>query len=174
MDDDHLLEALSRKDREAVLARFFEGKCHREVARALGVSEAAAKVRVSRAVAKLRLSLISRSVLVPSATLLATLGTYAAKAAPAGLANSVALGAATSGSSGSAASVWMAERVIAALAWGKAKTAIMTAAVLIVAGGAVTVAIQPWRTAAGLATTSTPMGWDRSTPKRTLSISRQC
>ena len=48
------LDALSTKDRDALLLRFFEARPFAEVGRSLGVSEDAAKVRVGRAVEKLR------------------------------------------------------------------------------------------------------------------------
>src|SRR5436190_22801266 len=51
---DEAMNQLGEKDRLAVLLRFFQRKPMREVGRALGVSEDAAKVRVGRAVEKLR------------------------------------------------------------------------------------------------------------------------
>lgn len=51
---DEALESLGETDRAALLLRFFEARPMAEVGQALGVSEAAAKMRVGRALEKLR------------------------------------------------------------------------------------------------------------------------
>jgi RNA polymerase sigma factor (sigma-70 family) len=81
--------ALGRTDRRAVLLRFYERKPYAQVAMALGVSEAAAQMRVSRALEALRTSLRRRGVLTASGGALATaMGDRAVAAAPARLASS--------------------------------------------------------------------------------------
>ena len=51
---DGAMEQLGRKDHDAVVLRFFEGKSFKEVGSALGATEDAAKMRVNRALEKLR------------------------------------------------------------------------------------------------------------------------
>ena len=94
------LDKLPRKDREAVLVRFFQDKSHRELARTLGVSEDAAKMRVSRALEKLRLIFARQGYAVPSAALLATISADGAQAVPAGMTASVASVAVAKGTVG--------------------------------------------------------------------------
>ncbi len=54
---DEALNKLNDEDREAILLRFFETRTMREVGLVMGVSEAAAKMRVGRAVDRLRTQL---------------------------------------------------------------------------------------------------------------------
>ena len=54
---DEALHALGERDREAVLARFFEGRAFAEIGRQLALSEDAARMRVERALEKLRVAL---------------------------------------------------------------------------------------------------------------------
>jgi RNA polymerase sigma factor (sigma-70 family) len=127
------LDRLPRKDREAVLVRFFQGRSHRELARTLGVSEDAAKVRVSRAVEKLRLILARRGFAVPTAVLLATISAHGAQAAPAGLTASVASAAVAKGIAGTTSTLTIAKGVLKLMAWTKAKTAVAVSLAVILA-----------------------------------------
>jgi|GEM_PF-1482166 len=83
---DDALYALSERDREAVLLRFFEGKAFAEVGAKLSVSEDAARVRVDRALDKLRTSLSRRGLTSTSVALAALLVNEARASAPPGLA----------------------------------------------------------------------------------------
>jgi RNA polymerase sigma factor (sigma-70 family) len=79
---DDALAALSEKDRQAILLRFFQQKSIRQVASEIGLSEDAAKKRVSRAIVKLRDWLQRRGVTTTALALtLAFAGRYA-EAAP--------------------------------------------------------------------------------------------
>jgi RNA polymerase sigma factor (sigma-70 family) len=71
------IEALSDKDRSAVLLRFYENCSFKEVGEALGTSEDAAKMRVSRALEKLRQRLFKRGTALTIATLTGVLGSQA-------------------------------------------------------------------------------------------------
>ena len=51
---DTAMDGLGKKDRDALVLRYFENKNMREVGAALGASEAAAKMRVNRALERLR------------------------------------------------------------------------------------------------------------------------
>ena len=66
---DQALETLGHSDRTAVLLRFFESQSMAEVGAALGISEAAAKMRISRAIEKLRNQFAIRGILCSAAGL---------------------------------------------------------------------------------------------------------
>ena len=83
---DEALNGLGGHDRNALVLRFLEGRSFAEVGTALGISEAAAKMRVSRALDKLRQALGRRGATVTVAVLLTALTAHAASAAPAALA----------------------------------------------------------------------------------------
>ena len=86
------LEALSPKDREAVLLRFFERQAFAEVGRDLGTSEDAAKMRVGRALERLRSFFRKRGVVLGTATLAGAMAAHAAVPVPAHLASAVSAG----------------------------------------------------------------------------------
>jgi RNA polymerase sigma factor (sigma-70 family) len=94
------LDQLGEQDRLAVLLRFFQKKPMREVGEVLGVSEAAAKMRVSRAVERLREFFSKRGVTAGASSLAAVLSASAVQSAPIGLAatlSSAALATTTAG-----------------------------------------------------------------------------
>jgi RNA polymerase sigma factor (sigma-70 family) len=93
---DDVMHELPDKDRTAVVLRFFEGRNHKEVGLALGLTENAARMRVERSLERLRSLLLRRGVNSTASTLAATLSTGAALTAPSTLASSVATGALTS------------------------------------------------------------------------------
>ena len=94
---DDALKQLEEQDRLAVLLRFFQKKPMREVGETLGVSEAAAKMRVSRAVERLREFFSKRGVAVGASGLAAVLSANVVQAAPIGLSAAISTGAALSG-----------------------------------------------------------------------------
>ena len=94
---DDALKQLEEQDRLAVFLRFFQKKPMREVGETLGVSEAAAKMRVSRAVERLREFFSKRGVAVGASGLATVLTANAVQAAPIGLSTAISTGAALSG-----------------------------------------------------------------------------
>ncbi len=82
---DEAIHSLGESDRLAVLLRFFMKKPMREVGLALGVSEAAAKMRVGRAVERLREFFGARGMVCSAAALGAALTQKNVNAAPATL-----------------------------------------------------------------------------------------
>jgi RNA polymerase sigma factor (sigma-70 family) len=82
---DEAMEQLERKDKTAILLRFFENRGLREVGAALGISEDAAQKRVTRAIERLGAALSARGLPVTGTALAAVLSTHSAQAAPAGL-----------------------------------------------------------------------------------------
>jgi RNA polymerase sigma factor (sigma-70 family) len=79
---DDALRTLNEPDRMAVLLRFFLKKPMRDVGLALGVSEAAAKMRVSRAVERLREFFVARGIACSTSALAAVLTNESLPAAP--------------------------------------------------------------------------------------------
>jgi RNA polymerase sigma factor (sigma-70 family) len=96
---DEAVHNLSEPDRQAVLLRFFENKTHQDVARALGVSEEAARKRTDRALERLRVWLTRRGVRTSVAGLTTLVSAHAVQGAPAGL--GAALASSAAGSAGS-------------------------------------------------------------------------
>jgi RNA polymerase sigma factor (sigma-70 family) len=76
------LATLSAKDRLALLLRFFQKKPMRDVAAALGITEAAAKMRVSRSVEQLRQFFVRRGIACSIAGISTGLMDRSAGAAP--------------------------------------------------------------------------------------------
>ena len=94
---DDALKQLEEQDRLAVFLRFFQKKPMREVGETLGVSEAAAKMRVSRAVERLREFFSKRGVAVGASGLATVLSANAVQAAPIGLSATISTSVALSG-----------------------------------------------------------------------------
>jgi len=90
---DEAINQLGPEDRAAILLRFFEQLEFRAVAEIMESNEDAARMRVNRALDKLHSMLTQRGVTLSAAALGATLAAEALKAAPIGLAASVATAA---------------------------------------------------------------------------------
>ncbi len=86
---DDALCALSERDREAVLLRFFESRPFAEVGAKFLLSEDAARMRMERALEKLRTVLTRRGIASTTAALGVALANQAAAAVPAGITASV-------------------------------------------------------------------------------------
>jgi RNA polymerase sigma factor (sigma-70 family) len=80
---------LGKKDRQAILLRFYEGRSLREIGAALEASEDAAEKRVSRALEKLRKFFSKRGVHSTTAILAGAISANSVRAAPVALAKSV-------------------------------------------------------------------------------------
>ena len=135
---DEALATLGEKDRQAVLARFFENQSLAEVGKRLGANEDTARKRVSRAMEKLRRYFHRRGVSSTTAILAAALSAHAVQAAPAALAQSVAAVAVAKAAvaGGSALTLIGAIKI---MIWTKAKISAVSA---VVAGLAVYSVIQ--------------------------------
>jgi len=130
------LAGLSKSDREALLIRFFQNKSHRELAEMLGVTEAAAKVRVSRALERLRLVFARRGTAVAVATLAGILSSSNAGATPVGLTAKVT--AAALGNHATAGSLALAKGISNLMSWSTAKAAILAASGILLAAAVTT------------------------------------
>jgi RNA polymerase sigma factor (sigma-70 family) len=128
---DASLADLRGADREAVLLRFYRQQSFTDIARALGVSEEAARKRVTRAIDRLRRLIRKRGAMSVTSAALST-GLLASAAPSSGAATAIVASAAGS----TVAPSLLAKTVLHALFLKQAATAVLAAAmVLVVAGG---------------------------------------
>ena len=144
---DDALTRLGKKDRAAVVLRFFKEQSLGEVAAALQVSESAAQSRVHRAVQKLRRFFLSRGLLLTTTAMVGVLAANSVQAAPAGLAESVTAIAISQGAAASGSTLNLVKAALKAVAWAKAKLALAAAAVTLVGTGTALVVTQAVHTA---------------------------
>jgi RNA polymerase sigma factor (sigma-70 family) len=142
---DDAMSRLGRKDREAVVLRFFREKSLREVAAALKVTEAAAQSRVHRAVEKLRQFFMKRGVALPVAALTAAISANSVHAAPVALAKAVTAVAVAKGAAASGSTLTLIKGALKIMAWTKAKTVIVVGMGVLLAAGTTTVSIKKIR-----------------------------
>jgi RNA polymerase sigma factor (sigma-70 family) len=132
---------LGQTDRDALVLRFFEGRNLKEIGAILGTSEAATKMRVNRAVEKLRAFFTKRGVVLPATALTAAISANSVQAAPVALAKSVTAVAIVKGSIAAASTLTLVKGTIKIMTYAKLKLAIGVTAAILLAGGAVTVAL---------------------------------
>jgi RNA polymerase sigma factor (sigma-70 family) len=135
---DAALAKLGDRDRNAIVLRFFENKNLREVGAALGASEDAAKMRVNRALEKLRKMFGKRGVSLTAAIIAGAVSANSVQAAPAGLAATIT---AAKGTSISATLTTLVKTTMKTMTWLKIKFAVGLGVAILIAGGAVTVAV---------------------------------
>ena len=134
---DDAISRLARKDRDAVVLRFFGTKNLPEVAAALNISPAAAQSRVHRALEKLRRHFLKRGVAASTAVIGVVLSANAAQAAPAALTASVTSTAVANGAAASGSTGGLVKGALKLMAWTKMKFAVVVGAgvFLAAAGG---------------------------------------
>lgn len=147
---DAAMGRLSEADHNAVVLRVLEGKSFREVSVALGISEAAAKMRVARALGKLRTLLACRGVSLPAAAIGIAVSAHGVQAAPAGLAAATSLTVAGPAVLSPTLSP-LVKFTLKTMAWTKLKTAVVTGAVVLMAVGTTTAVLRGRRPAAEVA-----------------------
>lgn len=91
------MDALSERDRNAVVLRYFENKTLGQVGAALGVSEDAARMRIDRALEKLRGIFAKRGVTLTGAAIAGAVSANAVQALPLGLAAKISAAALVAG-----------------------------------------------------------------------------
>jgi RNA polymerase sigma factor (sigma-70 family) len=124
---DDVIAHLSKADREAILARYFEEKSYLQVGLGLGLSEEAAKKRVQRAVEKMRVALCGRGTTITSAQVAATIEFSKAQVLPSTLALKTVAATAVNGAAGVAVSP-LTHSMIQVLKWTKFAKALGTTA----------------------------------------------
>ena len=139
---DAAMAGLTEADHHALVLRFFDGKSMKEVGAAVGASEDAAKMRVNRAVEKLRLFFSRRGIVVSVAILTAAISANSVQSAPATLAKTATTLALAKGATTSTSTLTLIKGVLKIMAWTKAKTAIVAAAVTLLVTGTATVVVK--------------------------------
>ena len=139
---DDAMSRLGRKDREAVVLRFFKEKSLREVAAALKVTEAAAQSRVHRAVEKLRQFFMKRGVALPVAALTAAISANSVQAAPVALAKAVTAIAVSKGAAAGGSTLTLIKGALKIMAWTKAKTVVAAGVAVLLATGTTVVVVE--------------------------------
>jgi RNA polymerase sigma factor (sigma-70 family) len=127
---DAAMEDLDQKQHDAVVLRFFEGRNFKDVGAAMGVSEAAAKMRVNRALEKLGKFFSKCGVVSTTAIIASAISANSVQAAPAALAGAVSA-TAFSGTTATAAAIAAATKAIVMTTL--QKTVIIGAAVVTIA-----------------------------------------
>jgi uncharacterized protein (TIGR03435 family) len=139
---DEAMLRLGQTDRDALVLRFFEGRSLNEVGSALGASEEAAKKRVNRALEKLRNFFAKRGVDSTTAAIAETISAHSVHAAPVALAKTATVVALAKGVTSSASTLTLIKGALKIMAWTKAKTAIVSGVVVLLAAGTTTVTIK--------------------------------
>jgi len=139
---DEAMARLGKKDRDAVILRYFKDKNLREVAAALKVNETAAQRRVHRAVEKLRKFFTKRGIILPAAVLTAAISANSVQAAPVALANTISAVAVAKGAAASTSTLTLIKGALKIMAWTKAKTAIVASAAVLFATGTTVVVVE--------------------------------
>jgi RNA polymerase sigma factor (sigma-70 family) len=132
---------LGKKDRDAIVLRFFEGKSFREIAGAAGASENAAKKRVHYALEKLRRYFAKRGVVSTASSVAGAMSAYSAHAAPAALVKTVTAVAVGKGALVGGSTLALVKATLKSLLWGKVKSAAGVSAGALALGAALTIAV---------------------------------
>ena len=139
---DEAVGALGDIDRNAVLCRFFENKTLAQVGVAMGTNQEAARKRVTRALEKLRSYFTKRGVMLSVDAISGLVAVKAVQAAPAAVIKSATILALAQGATASTSTLTLIKGELKLMAWTKAKTAIVTAAVVLLAAGTTTVTLK--------------------------------
>jgi RNA polymerase sigma factor (sigma-70 family) len=132
---DEAMAQLGKKDRDAVILRFFKEKNLCEVAAAFNVTEAAAQSRVHRALEKLRKFYIRRGIALSAAAIAGAVATNSLQAAPTGLAKTISAGAVAKGALAGTSTLALLNGALKMMTWAKVKTAVAVGAVVLLAAG---------------------------------------
>jgi uncharacterized protein (TIGR03435 family) len=141
----HLDEAMAKlggRDRDAVLLRFFENKSFAQVGVALGVNEDAARKRIVRALEKLRRHFYKRGVMLTATLIAGAVSNNSVHAAPVISAKAISAIALAKGAAAGGSTLTLVKGALKLMAWTKAKTAIITGAVILLAAGTTTVTVK--------------------------------
>ncbi len=139
---DEAMAHLGKKDRDAVILRFFKEKSVRDVAASLQVNEAAAQRRILRALEKLRKFFTKRGVSSTTAIIAGVISANSVQAAPMTLAKSVTAVAITKGAAASGSTLTLMKGALKIMAWIKVKTAIVVGVGILFAAGTATVTVK--------------------------------
>ncbi|HET7626485.1 MAG TPA: sigma-70 family RNA polymerase sigma factor [Verrucomicrobiae bacterium] len=139
---DDAMSRLGKKDRDAVVLRFFKNKSIREIAEAMKMTDAATQRRILRALEKLRKIFMKRGVSSTTAIIAGTISNNSVQAAPVGLAKTISTVAVVKGAAASASTLTLIKGALKIMAWTKMKTAIVVGTVIIFAAGSTSLVIK--------------------------------
>jgi hypothetical protein len=162
---DHAMGELDRKDHDALVVRFFEGRNFKEASALLGTTEAGAKMRVNRALERLRKIFTKRGISISAAVIAGAVSMNSVHAAPATLAASVTM-AAVKGTAVTTSTATLIQLTLKYMAWTKVKIATAIGAVALLSVGTATVMTQP--SPAPTTTTKPKTETGYTTPEATL------
>jgi RNA polymerase sigma factor (sigma-70 family) len=131
---DEAMARLRDQDRDVIVLRFFENKNLKEVGTALGLEERAAQKRVARGLEKLRTFFAKRGVDSTATGIAEKISANSIQAAPVALAKTISAVAITKGAAAGGSTLALVTGALKIMAWTKAKTAIVAAAVILAAG----------------------------------------
>jgi RNA polymerase sigma factor (sigma-70 family) len=144
---DTAIGSLNETDRHAVVLRFVYGKSMKEVGAVLGGSEGAARLRLHRAMEKLRQSFYKRGIVSTAEIIAGAIFANVVQTAPVGLAKTATALALAKGPAASSSILTLIKGALKIMAWTKAKTAIVTGVVVLLAAGTTPVIIKEIRSA---------------------------
>jgi uncharacterized protein (TIGR03435 family) len=138
---DDAMELLGRKDHDALLLRFFEGRNFKEVGTALGASEDAAKMRVNRALEKLGKFFTKRGMRLTTAIIAAAISGDSVQAAPPALAKAIISVAIAKGAAASGSTLILVKGALKVMTLAKAKTTAFIGTAIILAASVTAIAV---------------------------------
>lgn len=136
---DDAMGRLSEKDRELIVLRYFENKSAVEIGDALRISAPTAQKRLTRAVDDLRKFFVKQGVSHSAGMIAGAISAHSVQAAPPGLALSAV--AAVKGTTLTVSTPTLVKGTLKLMAWTKLKFALGMSVAILIAGGAVTIAI---------------------------------
>jgi uncharacterized protein (TIGR03435 family) len=153
---------LTEKERTLLALRFYENKTGAEAAAAMGIQEAAAHKRAARAVEKLRAFFARRGIGISAGVLIGAVSANSIQAAPVALTQAVTAVAVAKGAAASTSTLTLIKGALKLMAWTKAKTAIVSGVVVLLAAGTTTITVKeiedhrtyPWQGQEGVINTS--------------------
>lgn len=138
---DEAMASLGDIDRNVLALRFFENKTAQEIGGALKLNEDAVHKRVTRAIEKLRKFFARRGVTVSGEAIAGAVSANSVQVAPMALIKTISTVAIVKGSIAAASTLTLVKGTIKVMTYAKLKLAIGVTAVILLAGGAVTVAL---------------------------------
>jgi len=129
------MDRLGRKEREAVLLRFFENRSMKEIGSACGTTENGAKKRVNRGLEKMRRFFSRSGVALTGVVIAQAISAHSVQAAPAGLAASTVAAALKGGAALSMSMLAIIKATLKAMAWPKIQFALGGGAALLIGAG---------------------------------------
>ncbi|MDR3456125.1 MAG: sigma-70 family RNA polymerase sigma factor [Verrucomicrobiae bacterium] len=129
------MSGLAERDRALLVLHFYQNQTAAQAAAQLGIREDAAHKRVARALEKLRKFFTQRGVTLTAAAIAGAVSANSIQAAPAGLAKIISLAAVAKRVGAGTATSSLVKGTWKLMAWSKAKTTMVTAAVMLCAAG---------------------------------------